>query len=101
VLLEEHLGCNVIHRLTGGAPCRARSPTRFVRGKKFVLQRNLDTESFKGFSESVCTSRGGSAGAVLEGGQTKDDSRRTDLCCQVGNLKSRPIDPRIWHDLEW
>jgi hypothetical protein len=68
VFLENHLGCNVINRLARRAPRRTRSPPRFVRGKEFALERNLDTESFKGFSESVCSSRSGSAGAVLEGG---------------------------------
>ena len=68
MLLEDHLGCNVVYRLTGGAPRCTRSPAGFVCGKEFALQCNFDTEGFKGFSESVCSSRSGSAGAVLEGG---------------------------------
>jgi hypothetical protein len=100
VLLEEHLGRDVIHRLTRAAACCARSPPRFVRGKELALQRNLDAEAFKGFSKSVCTSRGGSAGAVLEGRQAEDDSCSADLRGQCGNLLSSALHALIGYDLE-
>lgn len=100
VLLEEDLGCDVIHRLAGWAAGRASPPPRFVRGKELALQLNLDADSFKSFSEAFCASRGGSAGAVLEGWQTEDDSCRTDLRGEGGNLLRSAFHTLIGHDLE-
>jgi len=101
VLLEEDLGCEVIHRLARRAAGGARPPARFVCRKELALQCNLDAESFKGFSKSFCASRGGAAGAILEGRQTEDDSCRTDLRSEGGNLLRRAIHTLIGHYLEW
>jgi hypothetical protein len=99
VLLEEDLGCNVIHRLVRWAAGSTRPPTRFVRRKELALQSSFNAESSKCFCEPFCASRGGSAGAVLEGWQTEHDSCRADLQGQGGNLMRGAIHTLIWHDL--
>ena len=100
MLLEEDLGCNVIHRLARRAANSARPPPRFIRGKELALQRNFDAESFEGVSESFCASRGGSAGAVFESRQTEDDPRCTNLRSEGGNLLRCAFHALIRHDLE-
>jgi hypothetical protein len=100
VLLEDDLGCDVIHRLARGAADSACPPPSFIRRKELALQINLDAESFKGLGESICASRGGTTGAVLEGWQTEDDSCRTDLRGESGNLLRPALDTLIGHDLK-